>query len=242
MTASSDPMPTSNRSLLWSFNYAISGEVYALRTQRNMRIHVAAALATLVAALFLQVGTVGLVAIVFAISLVFVTELANTAIEAAVDVATTTYDPLAKVAKDVAAGAVLVAATNALVIAYLVLFDPVTRVAANGLVIVEAAPATLTVIALGLTLLIVIILKALTREGTFVHGGWPSGHAALAFGAAASLAFVTNSVKATVLAFFIAVLVAQSRVEGEIHTISQVILGALLGTLTVTAVYQVFFK
>jgi len=235
-------MPTSNRSLLWSFNYAISGVVYALRTQRNMRIHVAAALATLVAALFLQVGTVGLVAIVFAISLVFVTELANTAIEAAVDVATTTYDPLAKVAKDVAAGAVLVAATNALVIAYLVLFDPVTRVAANGLVIVEAAPATLTVIALGLTLLIVIILKALTREGTFVHGGWPSGHAALAFGAAASLAFVTNSVKATVLAFFIAVLVAQSRVEGEIHTISQVILGALLGTLTVTAVYQVFFK
>jgi len=235
-------MPTSNRSILWSFNYAISGVVYALRTQRNMRIHVAAALATLIAALVLQVGTVGLVAIVFAISLVFVTELANTAIEAAVDVATTTYDPLAKVAKDVAAGAVLVAATNALVIAYLVLFDPVTRVAANGLVIVEAAPATLTVIALGLTLLIVIILKALTREGTFVHGGWPSGHTALAFGAAASLAFVTNSVKATVLAFFIAVLVAQSRVEGEIHTISQVILGALLGTLTVTAVYQVFFK
>jgi diacylglycerol kinase (ATP) len=235
-------MPTSNRSILWSFNYAISGVVYALRTQRNMRIHVAAALASLVAALVLQVGTVGLVAIVFAISLVFVTELANTAIEAAVDVATTTYDPLAKVAKDVAAGAVLVAATNALVIAYLVLFDPVTRVAAHGLVIVEAAPATLTVIALGVTLLIVITLKALTREGTFVHGGWPSGHAALAFGAAASLAYVTNSVKATVLAFFIAVLVAQSRVEGEIHTISQVILGALLGTLTVTAIYQVFFR
>ncbi|MDR3685828.1 MAG: diacylglycerol kinase [Coriobacteriia bacterium] len=235
-------MPTSNRSILWSFNYAISGVVYALRTQRNMRIHVAAALASLIVALVLQVGTVGLVAIVFAISLVFVTELANTAIEAAVDVATTTYDPLAKVAKDVAAGAVLVAATNALVIAYLVLFDPVTRVASHGLVIVEAAPATLTVIALGLTLLIVIILKALTREGSFVHGGWPSGHAALAFGAAASLAYVTNSVKATVLAFFIAVLVAQSRVEGEIHTISQVILGALLGTLTVTAIYQVFFR
>jgi len=235
-------MPTSNRSILWSFNYAIAGVVYALRTQRNMRIHVAAALLTLVAALVLQVNTLGLVAIVFAISLVFVTELFNTALEAAVDVATTTYDPLAKVAKDVAAGAVLVAATNALVVAYLVLFDPVTRVAQTGLVIAEAAPATLTVIALGLTLLLVVVLKALTREGTFVHGGWPSGHAALAFGAAASLAYVTNSVRATVLAFFIAVLVAQSRVEGEIHTIPQVILGALLGTLTVTAVYQVFFR
>jgi diacylglycerol kinase (ATP) len=235
-------MPTSNRSILWSFNYAISGVVYAMRTQRNMRIHVAAAVATLVSALVLQVETMGLVAIVFAVSLVFVTELVNTALEAAVDVATTTYDPLAKVAKDVAAGAVLVAATNALVVAYLVLFEPVTRVAQNGLVIVEAAPATLTVIALGLTLLGVIVLKALTREGTFMHGGWPSGHAALAFGAAAALAYVTNSVKASVLAFFIAILVAQSRVEGEIHTIPQVILGALLGALTVTAVYQVFFR
>jgi diacylglycerol kinase (ATP) len=235
-------MPTSNRSILWSFNYAIEGVVYALRTQRNMRIHVAAAVLTLIAALVLQVGTMGLVAIVFAISLVFITELVNTALEAAVDLAITTYDPLAKVAKDVAAGAVLAAATNALVVAYLVLFEPVTRVAANGLVIVEAAPATLTVIALGLTLLVVVVLKALTREGTFVHGGWPSGHAALAFGAAASLAYVTNSVKATVLAFFIAALVAQSRVESEIHTIPQVILGGLIGALTVTAVYQVFFR
>jgi diacylglycerol kinase (ATP) len=235
-------MPTSNRSILWSFNYAIEGVVYALRTQRNMRIHVAAAVLTLIAALVLQVGTMGLVAIVFAISLVFITELVNTALEAAVDLSITTYDPLAKVAKDVAAGAVLAAATNALVVAYLVLFEPVTRVAANGLVIVEAAPATLTVIALGLTLLIVVVLKAFTREGTFVHGGWPSGHAALAFGAAASLAYVTNSVKATVLAFFIAALVAQSRVEGEIHTIPQVILGGLIGALTVTAVYQVFFR
>jgi diacylglycerol kinase (ATP) len=207
-----------------------------------MRIHVAAAVLTLLAALILQVSAYGLIAVVFAISLVFVTELVNTALEAAVDLATTTYDPLAKIAKDVAAGAVLVAATNALVIAYLVLFEPLTRVAASGLNLVEAAPTTLTVIALGLTLLIVLVLKALTREGTFVHGGWPSGHAALAFGAAAALAYVTNSVKAAVLAFFIAALVAQSRVEGEIHTIPQVVLGGLLGVLTVTAVYQVFFR
>lgn len=235
-------MPTSNRSILWSFNYAISGVVYALRTQRNMRIHVTAAVLTLIAALILGVDTLGLVAVVFAISLVFVTELINTALEAAVDVATTTFDPLAKVAKDVAAGAVLVAATNALVIAYLVLFDPVTKLMAVGLPRVEAAPALLTVIALGLTLLMVLVLKALTREGTFVHGGWPSGHAALAFGSAAALAYVTNSVKATVLALFIAMLVAQSRVEGEIHTIPQVILGGVLGLLTVTAVYQLFFR
>jgi diacylglycerol kinase (ATP) len=235
-------MPTSGRSILWSFNYAIAGVVYALRTQRNMRIHLAAAITTLISSLVLGVSALGLVAIVFAISLVFITELINTAVEAAVDVATQVYDPLAKAAKDVAAAAVLIAATNALVVAYLVLYGPIQRVAQNGLSFVEAAPTTLTVIALGLTLLMVIILKALTREGTFVQGGWPSGHAALAFGAASALAYLTNSVRATVLAFFIAVLVAQSRVEGEIHTVPQVILGALIGTLTVTAVYQVFFR
>jgi diacylglycerol kinase (ATP) len=75
-----------------------------------------------------------------------------------------------------------------------------------------------------------------------VHGGWPSGHAALAFGAAMALGYVTASASALALALFIAVLVAQSRVEGEIHTIPQVVLGALLGALTVTAVYQVFFR
>ena len=73
-----------------------------------------------------------LVAVVFAISLVFVTELLNTAIEAAVDVATERYDPLAKVAKDVAAGAVLVAAINALVVAYLVLFEPTKALISQG--------------------------------------------------------------------------------------------------------------
>lgn len=234
-------MPTKSRSVLWSFNYAIEGVVYALRTQRNMRIHFAAAVITLIGALVLQVPSSGIVAIVFTISLVFVTELVNTAVEAAVDLSTETYDPLAKVAKDVAAGAVLVAATNAVVIAFLVLFNPVQRVAQVGLKEAEAAPASLTVIALGLTLLAVLVLKALSREGSFVHGGWPSGHAALAFGAAVALGYITGSASALALALFIAMLVAQSRVEGEIHTIPQVVLGALLGTLTVTAVYQVFF-
>jgi diacylglycerol kinase (ATP) len=234
-------MPTKSRSIVWSFNYAIEGVVFALRTQRNMRIHVAAAIITFIAALLLHVSALGLVAIVFAISLVFLTELINTAIEATVDVAIDGYDPLAKTAKDVAAASVLVAATNALVVAYLVMFAPVVRVAQSGLSIVEAAPPALTVIALALTTLVVLILKAATREGTFVHGGWPSGHAALAFGAAVALGYVTGSASALALALFIAVLVAQSRVEGEIHTIPQVILGALIGALTVTAVYQVFF-
>jgi diacylglycerol kinase (ATP) len=230
-----------SRSLLWSFNYAVQGIVYALRTQRNMRLHVLAAVTVLIACLGLRIGGFGLVAIVFAICLVLVTELVNTAIEAAVDLATEGLDPLAKIAKDVAAGAVFIASINAVVVAYLVMFEPVRRLTQRGMTWVEVAPAGLTVIALGLVGLTVIVLKAASREGTIFRGGWPSGHTALAVGAATALGYITGSASAFVLAIFIAALVAQSRVESETHTIAQVILGAMLGLLVVTAVFQLFF-
>jgi diacylglycerol kinase (ATP) len=231
-----------SRSILWSFNYAIQGIVYALRTQRNMRLHFIAAALTLVAAVILGVDRMGLLAIVFAISFVLATELVNTAIEASVDIAVDRYDPSAKIAKDVAAGAVLVASTNALVVAYFVLLDPLKRVADQGLDWVRASPTDLTVVALGLTLLAVLVLKALTRAPSFMRGGWPSGHTALAFGLATALGYTTGSAGVLVLALFIAALVAQSRVEGEIHSVPQVVLGALLGILVVTAVFQLFFR
>lgn len=231
-----------SRSIIWSFNYAIEGVVYALRTQRNMRLHVVSALLALLAALILDVGRLELIAIIFAISLVFVTELINTAVEATVDLAIQTYDPIAKIAKDVSAGAVLVAATNAVVIAFLVLFDPLRVVLANGMSWVGVAPTGLTAVALAFVLLGVIVMKASSREGTFLHGGWPSGHTALAFGAATALGFVTGSAGALLLAFFIAALVAQSRIETEVHTVAQTVLGAMLGVLIVTATFQVFFR
>ena len=230
-----------SRSLVWSFNYAIQGIVYALRTQRNMRLHVVAAIAVLVACLLLRIGGFGLIAIVFAVCLVLVTELMNTAIEATVDLATEGLDPLAKIAKDVAAGAVFVASINAVVVAYLVMFEPVRQLAQQGMTWVEVAPASLTVVALGLVSLTVIVLKAASREGSFLHGGWPSGHTALAVGAATALGYITGRASAFILAMFIAALVAQSRVESETHTIAQVILGAMLGLLIVTAVFQLFF-
>ena len=113
-----------SRNLLWSFNYAIQGIVYALRTQRNMRLHALAAATVLIAALFFRISALELVAVVFAIGLVLVAELVNTAIEATIDVTTERIDPLAKTAKDVAAGAVLVASIIAVVVGFVVFFNP----------------------------------------------------------------------------------------------------------------------
>lgn len=226
---------------MWSFNYAIEGMVWAIRTQRNMRIHFAIAFIVAVGSLVLGVSRLELAAVVFAISLVFAAELMNTALEAAVDVATEHYDPVAKIAKDVAAGSVLVAAVNALVIAYLVLFDDVRRLLQHGLEVVKFAEADLTVIALGIVILAVLALKTVSREGTWLSGGWPSGHTAIAVGAATIIGYVTWSASALLLAYFIAFLVAQSRIEADIHTALQTIVGALVGFLLVTLVFQVFF-
>lgn len=235
-------MVKGRRSILWSFNYAIEGIVWTLRTQRNMRVHVFLAALTVIGSLLLGVARMQLVAVTFAITLVFMAELLNTSAEAAVDVATERYDPLAKIAKDVAAGAVLVASINALVIAYLVLFDPVRELLDRGLEIVKFADSDLTVIAFGIVLLAVLVMKGISRKGTWLEGGWPSGHVALAFAGATIVGFVTWSASALVLSYFIAFLVAQSRVEAEIHTVWQAVVGGLLGILLVTVVFQVFFR
>jgi diacylglycerol kinase (ATP) len=231
-----------SRSLFWSFDYAIQGIVHALRTQRNMRLHALATVVVLFASLYFRIRGLELIALFFAISLVVVTELANTAIEAAVDVAIDTFDPMAKVAKDVAAGAVLIASVNAVAVGYIVFFARLTPITQRFIETTQASPASLTLIALALTGVAVLVLKAITHERntTYLRGGWPSGHTALAVVLATSIGYATQSAKAMILAMFIAALVGQSRVETDAHSIPQTVLGALLGFLLTTAVFQVF--
>jgi diacylglycerol kinase (ATP) len=228
-----------SRSLLWSFNYAIEGIVYALRTQRNMRLHVTAALIVLGGSLFFRISRLEFIAILFAIVFVFVSELMNTAIEAAVDVATQSFDPIAKVAKDVAAGAVFIASVNAVIVGYVVFFARLGRVGDQLLTRVQQTPMHITIVALLLTSLGVLVGKAITRSGTYMRGGWPSGHTATAAAAATAIGYITASGGVAALAGFLAFLVGQSRVENGAHTWPQVLVGGLLGFLIATLVFQV---
>ena len=230
-----------SRSLLWSFNYAIEGIVYALRTQRNMRLHILAATVVFTAALLFHITRLELVALILVVALVLVSELANTALEAAIDLSVERYDPLAKIAKDVAAGAVLISSLAALAIGFLVFFAPLRRVSQEGMLLVRQAPGNLTVLALALTGIAVVVVKAITREGTYLKGGWPSGTSRSRRRRPRPIGYATESGAALVLALFVAALVAQSRVESGTHTIPQVAVGALLGFLISTAVFQVFF-
>ena len=232
-------------SLLQSFNYAFQGVVSAVRYQRNMRVHLLLAFAVLLASIFLNLSRLQLVMIFTAVAFVFITELMNSAIEAVVDMITDEYHPKAKVAKDMAAGAVLVAAVNALIVAYLVLADRLTHVSLDLLTVIRRSPAHLTMVALAVVVLAVIALKARRRTGTPLSGGLPSGHAALAFAAWTAMTFVVagqaQAILVSFLAFIMAVLVAQTRVETGIHSLLEVVLGALLGIGVTTVIFQLLF-
>ena len=109
---------------LASFGFAWQGLAHAFRSQRNFRVHSAIALGAVVVGLVVGLDAVRWAVIALTIGLVFSAELVNTALEAAVDLASEDTKPLAKVAKDVAAGAVLVAALSAVVVGALVLGPP----------------------------------------------------------------------------------------------------------------------
>jgi len=231
-------------SLLESFNVAFEGIIHVLRTQRNMRLHFLIAVGVLIAALSFDVSRLELVVLLLAIAFVLIAEMVNTAIEAAVDVASTAFDPMAKLAKDIAAGAVLIAAINAVAVGYLVFSGQVGQRSSQFLDRLSDAPAELTLIALVLTILIVIATKAFTGRGTPLRGGLPSGHAAVAFAGWMAVTLVledsAHRFLVSSLAFIMALLVAQTRVESGVHSAVEVLYGGLLGALVTLVLFQLF--
>jgi diacylglycerol kinase len=105
------------------FGYAFSGLWYALRTQQNVRVHAVIALLAIILGILLHISSIEFALVFVAITGVFIAEMFNTVLEICVDLASPEYHPLAKIAKDVAAGAVLVNAMLAVIIGLFV-FGP----------------------------------------------------------------------------------------------------------------------
>jgi diacylglycerol kinase (ATP) len=235
--------PGRTPSLLDSFNYAFEGIIHVLRTQRNLRLHFLAAVVVLVAALYVDISKIELIALLLAIAFVLITEMLNSAIEGAIEISTTSFDPNAKLAKDIAAGAVLIATVNAVAIGYLVFAGQAADKSTRLLDKILNAPAKVTLIALVLVIFVVIGTKAWTGRGTPLRGGIPSGHAALAFAGWIAVTYLVGDSHRfiiSIVTFVMALLVAQTRVESGVHSALEVLYGGALGALVTLVVFQVF--
>ncbi|MEW6487235.1 MAG: diacylglycerol kinase [Thermodesulfobacteriota bacterium] len=216
---------------LRTLNCAVEGVLYGVRTQRHVRWHSVACLAVLVVAPRLGVTPGEFALLCLAAALVLVAELANTAVEAAVDLACPEYHPLARAAKDVAAGAVLVAAFAAAAVGWVVLAPAAGSNGAALLGKLNAARPLVLAASLLAVLVVVVLVKGAVGRGRALRGGFPSGHAAVSFAVAVLLTLHTEDAIVGVLAGILALMVSHSRLLHGIHTRWEVGAGAALGTL-----------
>ncbi len=224
-----------------SANNAIEGVLYAAKTQRHLRYHFYSAVAVLVSSYILGVERTDFLVISIAVILVLLAEMINTAVEYVVDMISTEHSEKARVAKDVAAGAVLITAFGAAVLGYIILFPYFSKVFEKGIYIAKHSKEEITLISVILVLILVVVLKAYSGKGHPLRGGMPSGHSAIAFSAWVAVTYITESFIASLLSFLLSVLIAQSRVAVSAHSPLEVLAGAVLGAGVTFLLFSVFY-
>ncbi|GAB4176547.1 MAG: diacylglycerol kinase [Geothermobacteraceae bacterium] len=222
---------------LESVNCAIEGILWAARTQKHLRWHLVAAAAVLAAALYFRVPAIELMLLACAITLVVFAEMMNTAVEIVVDMVCPGPDPRARLAKDVAAGAVLLASIGATALGYFVFSRYLVPGVGQRLEPYQHIPGETAVIAVLAVTILVVLFKARLGRGTPLHGGMPSGHAAVAFSIATSVALAQVSLVIIILAMALATMVSHSRLLMRIHSVGEVLAGAGLGIALTLAIH-----
>lgn len=214
--------------------------MFAVRTQLNIKIHLIIAIVVMSASLFYDITKIELIILSFTIVLVVFAELVNTAIEAAIDATTNYYHPLAKIAKNIAAGSVLITALNAVFIGYLIFWDKINNFNFGVINKIKQSNPYMSFVVLVMIAIITVIVKAIYGEGTPLRGGMPSGHSTISFSIATVISYITTEPIIIGLSFLMAFIVAQSRVDTGVHSLKEVIVGAIFGTLLTLVILNIF--
>jgi diacylglycerol kinase (ATP) len=222
-----------------SVNCAIEGVLWAATSQKHLRWHFLTAIAVMLLALLLKLSALDFILLSFAVTLVLFAEIVNTAIEVVVDLVSPEFHPLAKRAKDVAAGSVLVASFGAVVMGFFVFAHYLFPPAEGQLNELPPIGPVVPVVALVVVVMAVVLLKA-RFGGRPLQGGMPSGHAAVAFSVAVSVLLGQPGLVVALLVLLIAFLVANSRVLLGVHSVGEVVAGAAVGILITLILYWIF--
>ncbi|MFA5146001.1 MAG: diacylglycerol kinase [Candidatus Omnitrophota bacterium] len=227
------------RKFIESFNDAIEGFIYVMRTQRNMRIHFLSAVLIILLGIYLSFSMGEILILCLTITFVLSAEMINTCVELVVDMIKSEFHPIARIIKDVSAGAVLLTSINAAIVGYSLFSKRVPFRIEDAMVRIKQSPWHITFIALILVFGTSIMGKIIFHRGTPLRGGMPSGHSAIAFSIWTIITFLTNNSIVIVLAFFMAFLIARHRIKDAVHTFSEVFAGAVIGILLTTFVFQI---
>ncbi|PIP68325.1 MAG: diacylglycerol kinase [Candidatus Omnitrophica bacterium CG22_combo_CG10-13_8_21_14_all_43_16] len=226
------------QSLVESFNAAIEGFVYVFKSQRSMRLHFLMGLFAALLGVLLNFNYMELIMLCLTIAFVLFAEMFNTAIEYTVDLVSQEYHPLARIVKDIGAGAVLLSAITSIVVGYILFASRAGIRIEDNIMKIRTSSWNITFIVLIFILSIVILSKLLLHRGTPLRGGMPSGHAAIAFSIWAIISLLYPNSLVIFLVFILAILVARSRLSSGIHSIIEVFIGAILGISVTVFIFQ----
>ena len=229
-----------SRTLVQSLNDAVEGIIYVIKNERNMRVHFLLGFLVLVAAILAGVSRIEWIILWTIISLVWVMEMINTVIEEMVDLVEPFFHPNVRLIKDVSAGFVLVAAINAIIVGAFIFSKYISVPIQITALQIRHASWHITFIALLVVIFLVISGKVFFHRGTPFRGGILSGHSAVAFSVWTAVLFTTSNAFEIGAAFFLAVLVAQSRLRAKIHSLKEVIAGGFVGFLVTALLFQIF--
>ncbi len=228
-----------NKKFTDAFKHATSGFLFATQSERNIRVQFALIIIALILGILFKLTKTEIVLAVLAMFFVVFAEMVNTAIEAVVDLHTDKYHPKAKIAKDVAAGAVILSVLNAVVIGYFVFFEKIANFGLKYLVGWSTAnPAIYFTILVLATLMFILIFKVFSKKLTsnkFI----PSGQAMIATSIFMAIWSQTKNTIVIASALIFVMLVSINRIGTDRRTVWEVVTGATLGIIIATVVYTI---
>lgn len=231
-----------NHNFIEACNNAINGIIYASTTQSNIKKQLVIGVIVMILSLFYNYTTSEFLCLTFAVFFVIFAELINTAIETVVDLYVDVYHPKAKIAKDVAAGAVVLSAANAIVVSYFLFFreTELSQIGESIFSQMIASPTHLIFVGVILTVIAIIAVKTISnykksqnpKSPVFI----PSGQTALAFAILTAIWINTKNPVIFCLSLALSVLVAGNRLN-DTRNFGEVAFGAFMGPLIVFMVY-----
>ena len=231
-----------NSGFIDAWKNATNGIIYATTTQSNIKKQLIIAVVVVIISLFFNLEKAEFLCFLFSIILILFAEMVNTAIETVVDLYTDLYHPKAKIAKDVAAGAVVITAINAVIVAYFLFFNKISEIGISFIQNVATSPMHLAFAAIILTLIatLALIAVAYTNKHKGINKKFiPSGHATLAFAANTIIWITTDNIVILALALVLSILVSESRIQAKEHRLAEIIFSGCLGTLLVLIIYGI---